>query len=180
MAIQGSVAVSVSAAGNAQATLPSSDLQIIGVYAGTYYISIVTGPGTNAIIPINTPSRHIQPVQFKPGTNVINFYVPTACTVVFYYGTPLSGSKNLTDFNGVVNGASPTAAGSGTLTFNFPKGSGKLKATATLMSASTMTYTFNTSTGKSLTFQEFSGEFAGVDAISPVDVPLADTVTVSC
>lgn len=179
MAIEGSVKQDASSGTNT-ITLPASDLTIVGVYAGTYYVSIVLNTGENAIIPVNYYSRNIQPVTFKPGTNQITYSVPTSCTVVFYYGTPLPGAKDLKAYAGVVQGASPTAAGSGTLTFNFPKASnGRMTGEAALLSSSTATFSFNTSTGKILTFQEFNTELTGIDKINPVNVPLANSVTIN-
>lgn len=178
MPITGSVSQTASSGSNT-ITLPSSNLTVVGVYAGTYYISIVYNSGENAIIPINSYSKNIQKVHFTPGTNSITYSVPTGCTVVFYYGSPLPGSKPLKDFLGVVEGATTTASGTGTLSFSFPKPTGKLTGEAATISASTTSFTFNTGTGTSLTFQEFATELTGIDAINGVDQTLSNTVSVS-
>lgn len=178
MPIEGSVKQSASSGSNT-ITMPASDLTIVGVYAGTYYISIVFSPGQNAIIPVNSYSKNIQKVTFKPGTNQITYSVPTSCDVVFYYGQPLSGSKPLSAFLGVVEGTTTTASGTGTLTFNFPKAQGKMVGEAALLSASTALFVINTAVGKELTFEEFATELTGVDAINSVDTTLSNTVTVN-
>ena len=179
MSIEGSVSQSASAGANT-VTLPASDLTIVGIYAGTYYMSIVLNAGENAIIPINTPSRNVQPVTFKPGTNSITYSVPTACTAVFYYGTPLPGAKPLSVFKGVVATESPTAAGTGTFTMAFPKASnGRMTGEIALLSASTTLFTFNSAVGKTISFQEFTGEFQGIEFINPVNLPLSNSLTVT-
>ncbi len=178
MSIEGSVKQSASSGKNT-ITLPASDLTIVGVYAGSYYISIVYSSGQNAIIPVNSYSKNIQKITFKPGTNQITYSVPTSCDVVFYYGTPLPGAKPLSAYLGVVEGATTTASGTGTLTFNFPKAQGNMIGEAALLSTSTALFVINTAVGKELTFEEFATELTGVDAINLVNTTLSNTVTVN-
>ena len=181
MAIEGSVLTNPSAAGSFTVTLPASNLQIVGIFHNLPYLQIDVSVGTKAILPnLGTGYRRVIPINFTPGTNTLNMYAPAAGFVVVYYGTPLPGSRPLTAYLGIVVTASPTAAGTGSVTPSFPKGTGRLVGYSNYVTASYVEIAFNIATGKSITFFDTNAEaLDGVGGVTPLNMALADTFTVT-
>jgi len=179
MPITGSVSFT-SNGGNNIVSLPASDLTIVGITFDDNYLSIPIGPGKNAIIPhMGQGGPRILPVHFTPGTNQITVFTPTnGAVVVLYYGTPLAGSKNLTDLTGVVVSASPSAAGSGSVNVTFPK-SGTITGYSGYVTASYCQFSWNTSTGKVLTIYDEATEQLGTQNITPLSIPTGDSFTLN-
>jgi len=180
MAIQGSVLITSNGGANT-VTLPSSDLTIVGIFHNDIYVSIQMSPGQFAYIPhFGTGFRRYAPVTFKPGTNSFTISSPTSgAYIVIYYGTPVANAKPLSDYIGVLASASPSAAGSGSVNVNFPKGSGKLTGYSCYVTTSYVETQFNTATGKQLTFFDVTEEVLEIQNITPLDVSLADTFTLN-
>jgi hypothetical protein len=181
MAIEGSVLLNVTTAGENTITLPNSSLQIVGIFHNFNYLKIRLSPGTDAILPnLGTGYRRVLPVHFTPGTNQV-FINSGSSTgyVVLYYGTPLPGSKPLSAYSGVVVTATTTASGTGTLTPTFPKGTGKLTGFTNYCTASYVETSFNIATGKTLYFFDTNNERLENDNITPLNVSLADNFTLN-
>lgn len=181
MAIEGSVLLNVTTAGDNTITLPASNLTIVGIFHNFPYMKIRISPGMDAIMPnLGTGYRRVLPVTFTPGVNQVFINSGSATGyVVLYYGTPLPGAKPLSQYSGVVATASPTASGSGTVTPTFPKGTGKLTGFTCYVTASYVETYFSASTGKTLYFFDTNNERLENDNITPLNVPLADSFTLN-
>jgi hypothetical protein len=198
MGIQGSITSAVS---GTSVTVPSTKVQFIGagVYGATVsgYLSVIINPARTANFLFQVPigvtttdnptvqqvgplGNGIWPFHLSTGAVTLNYTGTglTSGTFVFYYGTPLDGSKPLQSYQSIVQSYTTGALGAA---FSFPAeiqlvGAAHVFGTSTLQTILQDRISFNTSAGFSITLS-----FSMLDAviIIPLDAPAAQSLTVT-
>jgi len=149
------------------ANFPSANLMVIGIYTSASYISIPIDPSRNAIIANGGSSLATYPARSTEIVRRVNIPIhgttlaysicgpETAPTTVFYYGSPYTGAKDFTQYEGIVT-AVTLAAGLGTGTLTFPGGALNFTGITAAFgnvaanTAAAVLITINTATGQSL------------------------------
>lgn len=178
MGIEGTVKVSLTGGTQATVTMPKTGLTVIGVQSSvSVHLTIPLSASDNAIIfsDHNATSPAIYAFTQTLQSNQIFITSDVSCDLYVYYGTPFPGSKPLSAYKGIYEEITPSAAGTGTVTFNFP---GKKTATGVMLTASASYYNinFNSSVGESIyVFGAPNLEYG----IIPVNIPLPDSLVVN-
>lgn len=177
---------------------PTSDLTVVGIYHNDQYVKIPIDSSRNAIFPnaggkatasaITQVEGTMRRVAFKVTGTALNYSalnIGTSSTVVFYYGTPLTGTLQLENFAGIV-ATSTLSSGAGTATFTFPSGYLNMigfSASSTQTAATTILQaTWATESGK--TFNAYFPmnvvtQSIGNEDIIPLNLPVSITVAVT-
>jgi len=164
-------------------TFPSAGLTIVGikVNAGAgYYFSTPIDATRNAVFPSKNASDTIYSVNFVLKGQTLNYTIGANTYVTLYYGTgsPFGPPRPLDAYAASLVTWAPTAAGSTTLTMNFPSA---VKLTGIFAATNVGgSYSFTTKPGYS--FNDFvASTDAGVRTdIAPLaDIPAANSVPIS-
>jgi hypothetical protein len=179
---------------------PTDNLMVVKILTNGQYVGVPIDSTRRAIFPncggkatagaITQIAGTGRPINLPINGSSLNYFglnIGTTMTTVFYYGTPLQGSKPFTAYAGVV-AASTLSGGAGTATFSFP--SGKLTmiafaASSTQTAATTiLEASWATSTGQVfnafypmgiVTQTEVNHDFLIINL--PVSITVAVTIT---
>jgi len=178
--IEGSVTIS----SGSSVSFPAAGLQIIGIRVFSSvgaYLSTPIDATRNAIFPVKTSSETFYPVNFTLKGQTLNYTLNGIVYATFYYGTgnPFGAPRPLEAYAGAVATWSPSAAGSTTLTLNFPSAV-KLTGIFTATNVGLISYSFSTKPGFVYADQIYS-EDAGIrtDIVPLADIPAATSVPIS-
>lgn len=190
--------VSANTATAETATFPQANMTIVKIVHSATYITIPIDSTRTAVLPatggIIGGSATVATqgtgrlVTFTVNGTVLNYTVKSVGTtpvVVFYYGTPIAGSKPLTAYAGVI-AQSTLSTGSGSGTWNFPSGPLKLTGvTAGIGQAAASTaiqIAWNTSSGQSMNVFVVAGSLSQTPTdtdIFPTDLTVSQQVTLT-
>jgi len=178
--IEGSVFIPGS--GNS-VTFPAAGLQVVGIKVSlstSGYFSTPIDATRNAVFPSKNNSLTLYPVNFTLKGQTLNYSLGSTPYVTIYYGTgsPFGPPRPLDAYAAAVATWAPSAAGSTTLTLNFPSA---VKLTGIFTAANiTTNYSFTTKPG--FTFSDYiDSSDAGIrtDIMPLADIPAANSVPIS-
>jgi len=203
MAIVGSVLDSQTVTAHTEKALtlsfPEAGLTVVGVLMNAVYIKVPIDSTRVAVLPMTggnvtsaTPGfqqagamRKVNWTLTGQTLNYTTLAAGTNSTVVFYYGTPLTGSLEYKQFSGVVATAT-LSSGAGSATFTFPSGQLTMKGFAGTIgiaaASQALQAQWSTSSGKTFTAYVLANSITAFDAASDIislNLPVAQSVTVT-
>jgi len=151
----------------------------IAASAGAYFSTPIDAT-RNAVFPAKAGSNTIYPVNFLLKGQTLNYTLGGAQYVTLYYGTgsPFGAPRPLDAYAATLASWAPSAAGSTTLTLNFPSA---VKLTG-IFACATMLASYSFSTKPGFTFSDFADSVdAGIRTdITPLaDIPAASSVPIT-